>query len=627
MKYYIKRQIESTFLKYRRLIIIFFHLILISAAYILAFLIRYDLKLDQNVSSLILQTIPLLLIVKVSVFYYYGLFSGLWRYVSIDDFWQIIKANSVATILFILGNIFIYGSYNLLRSVIVMDFIVCTGLISSVRFFTRLLKERYKHSFLQKQKKVLIIGAGQAGILTLKECYNNPSMGQVIGFIDDDPLKQKERIYGKRVLGDRHHIADVVSKFNVEEIILAIPSSSGKVIREIISYCQIPNAKLKIVPGLQKIIDGDLEVKSRDVKPEDLLGRETVKINEAEINSYIKNKCVLVTGAGGSIGSALCRQIIHFNPKLLILLDYNENNIYFLQVEFRTKYPNAEIKTFIGDIKDVGLLKYIFSTYRPQVVFHAAAHKHLSLMEENPTAAVKNNIIGSRNIMYAANHYKAERFVLISTDKAVNPSSIMGATKRISEMVLQAKAKTAKTKFMAVRFGNVLGSNGSVVPLFKKQIEEGGPITVTHPDVKRYFMSVNEAAQLVLQAGAIGIGGEIFILDMGEQIKIVDLARNLIMLSGLKPDDIPIKFIGLRPGEKLAEEMFFDIEKGLTTKHNRIHIVQPNDFDPHRLRSQVRELEQLANDLQDSKIVKKICELVPSCSDGHNLNRLNRNNI
>lgn len=615
MKNFLKIEIQNTFLKYRRPVIIFFHLVLIFIAYTLAFLIRYDLKLNQGVLSLILKTIPLLFIIKLSVFYYYGLFSGLWRYVSIDDFWQIIKANSIATTLFILNNIFIYNTYSVPRSIFIMDFILCTGLVASVRFFTRLLKERYKNISFQKQKKVLIIGAGQAGILMLKEYYNNPRMGQIVGFIDDDPLKQNETIHGKKILGGREDIAEVVNKYSVEEIILAIPSASGKVIREIISYCQIPNVKLKIIPGLQKIIDGSVEIKPRDVKPEDLLGRETVKVNEEEIKSYIENKSVLVTGAGGSIGSALCRQILRFKPKQLILFDYNENNIYFLEVEFKSKYPHIKIKTCIGDIKDIGLLKYIFTSFKPQVVFHAAAHKHLSLMEENPAAAVKNNVIGSRNLIYAAGHYKVERFVLISTDKAVNPSSIMGATKRISEMILQAKAKNSKTKFMAVRFGNVLGSDGSVVPLFKKQIEEGGPITVTHPEVKRYFMSVNEAAQLVLQAGVIGNGGEIFILDMGEQIKIIDLARNLITLSGLKLDqDIAIRFIGLRPGEKLSEEMFFDIEKGLTTKHDKIHIVQPNDFDPYKLRWQVKELERLADMYQEDKIIKKVCEIVPSCN-------------
>lgn len=611
-------EIKANLLKYRRFFIIFVHLVLITAAYILAFLIRFDLKLDNVAIRLILRTIPLVILIKFAVFYYYGLYSGLWRYVSIEDIWQVIKANTVATILYVLGDIFIYNKYSIPRTIIVVDFLICTSFVAGIRFFTRLLKERYKHIQYRKQRKILIVGAGQAGILMLKEFYNNPGMGQVVGFIDDDPAKHNETIHGIKILGGRGDIAEAVNKYNVEEIVLAIPSASGKVVREIIPYCQMPNIKLKIIPGLQKIIDGSLEIKFRDVKPEDLLGRETVKVNDEEISSYLKNKCILVTGAGGSIGSALCRQIMRFDPRLLILFDRNENNVYFLDVEFKTKHPLIKARTFVGDVKDIGALKYLFSSFRPQVIFHTAAHKHVSLMEENPMAAVKNNILGTRNLIYAAHHYKAERFVMISTDKAVNPSSIMGATKRISEMILQAKAKKSRTKFMAVRFGNVLGSDGSVVPLFKKQIEEGGPLTVTHPEVKRYFMSVNEASQLVLQAGAFGKGGEIFILDMGEQIKIIDLARNLVTLSGLKPEqDIAINFIGLRQGEKLAEEMFFDAEKGLATKHDKIHIVRPNDFDPYKLRLQVRELEKLANNYQKEKLIRKICDLIPSCAPYH----------
>jgi FlaA1/EpsC-like NDP-sugar epimerase len=319
----------------------------------------------------------------------------------------------------------------------------------------------------------------------------------------------------------------------------------------------------------------------------------------------------LVTGAGGSIGSELCRQIAKFKPQEIILLDHNENDVYFLDVELRTKYPKLQFKTIIGDIKDIGLLKRIFSHYKPQVVFHSAAHKHVPLMEENPIAAVKNNVIGSRNLIYAAEHYKLERFILISTDKAVNPTSIMGMTKRIAEMILQAKAKNSKTKFMAVRFGNVIGSSGSVVPLFKKQIEEGGPVTVTDPEAKRYFMSVTEAVSLVLQAGAIGRGGEIFILDMGEQIKIIDIAKNLVALSGLKLDkDISIEFVGLRPAEKLSEEILLNTERDKVTKHNKIYITAPCDFDPVNLRRQIKELERLANIMDEDKIIPKIKKII-----------------
>lgn len=435
----------------------------------------------------------------------------------------------------------------------------------------------------------------------------------IVGFIDDNLNKQNLQIQGVRVLGDRRKISGVVDKYGVEEIIIAIPSAEGKAIRDILGYCQIKGVNIKIVPGMYKILSGDLEIQLREVQPEDLLGREAVDINEEDIKAYIEGKTVLVTGAGGSIGAELSRQIACFFPRKLILWDYNENDIYFLERELQADYPNLSLKPIVGDIKDVSLLKYAFSQLKPQIVFHAAAFKHVPLMEKNVTDAFRNNVLGSRGLIYAAEHYKTERFVLVSTDKAVNPTSVMGATKRIVEMILQAKAKMSRTKFMAVRFGNVLGSNGSVVPFFKKQIKAGRPVTITHPDAMRYFMSVHEATRLVLQAGAIGKGGEIFILDMGEQIKIVDLARNLIVLSGLKPEkDIPIKFIGLRPGEKLREETLHDAERDKITKHNKIYIAQPNDFDSRKLRSQIKELEELIKIRDEREIVKKIGEIVPS---------------
>jgi len=439
----------------------------------------------------------------------------------------------------------------------------------------------------------------------------------VVGFIDDSIGKRNLQIQGIRVLGGREKISEIINKYEIEEIIIAIPSAEGKNIRDILGHCQIKGVKIKIVPGIYKILSGNLEIKLRDVQPEDLLGREMVEINEQEIKNYIEGKIVLITGAGGSIGSELSRQIAHFFPRKLILWDHNENDIYFLERELQANYPNLSLKAVIGDINDVSLLKYTFSKLQPQIVFHAAAFKHVPLMEKNVTAAFTNNVLGSRNLIYAAEHYNVQRFVLISTDKAVNPTSVMGATKRIVEMVMQAKAKISKTKFMAVRFGNVLGSNGSVVPFFKKQIKSGGPVTITHPDAMRYFMSVHEATRLVLQAGAIGKGGEIFILDMGEQIKIIDLAKNLITLSGLSPEkDIVIKFTGLRPGEKLREETLHDAERDKVTKHNKIYITQPNDFDSRKLRSQIKELEEFVKIRDERKIVKKIQEIVPSFIPG-----------
>ena len=600
--------------KYRRFFAIVVHFILFIIAYVGAFYLRFDFRPGSEYFQIILKTLPLLIIIKMAIFYYYGLFSGLWRYASIDDLWRIIKANFFSTAVFILGVVFIYNIVGYPRSIFFLDGILCIAFIGGLRFVTRLFIEIFKPVSTKISRRAIIVGAGEAGVMVLRECRNNPAMNMgIVGFIDDNPAKKNLRIQGVKILGTKHDIPAIVNKYGVEEIILAIPSAKGEIIREIISYCQIPNVKLEIVPGLQKILSGDLEVRPRGVKPEDLLGRETVEIDAQEISHYIRNKRILVTGAGGSIGSALCQQIALFSPKELMFYDHNENNVYFLEVEFKTKYPQVKFTTVIGDIKDIGLLKHTFSRYRPHVIFHSAAHKHVPLMEENPAAAVKNNIIGTRNLIYAANHYGVERFVLISTDKAVNPTSIMGATKRISEMILQAKAKDSKTRFMAVRFGNVLGSDGSVIPLFKKQIDERGPVTVTHPEAKRYFMSASEAAQLVLQAGAIGKRGEIFILDMGEQIKILDLARNLITLSGLKLDkDIFIKFVGLRPGEKLYEETLHDIEKDKTTKYEKIYIAQANEFESRILRNQVKELERLANMMDTEKILNKIHEIVPS---------------
>ncbi|MDO8733993.1 MAG: nucleoside-diphosphate sugar epimerase/dehydratase, partial [Elusimicrobiota bacterium] len=469
-------------------------------------------------------------------------------------------------------------------------------------------------NFSQKMRKTIIIGAGDAGVLTLKECQNNPAMDlDVVGFIDDDTTKRGHSIYGVKVFGGRKKIPDIVASLEVEEIIIAIPSVKGDAIRDILFYCEQTDARIKIIPGLDKILSGHLEVKPRAVKPEDLLGRETVEIDEMEIISYIKGKRILVTGAGGSIGSELCRQISRFFPERIIFFDNHENYVYYLGVEFSTKFRHIKYNTIIGDIKDINTLRHIFSQYKPHVVFHAAAHKHVPLMEENLAAAIKNNVIGSRNLIYASSHYKAERFVLISSDKAVNPTSIMGATKRIAEKILQAKAKTSKTKFMAVRFGNVLGSSGSVIPLFKKQIEEGGPVTVTHPEVKRYFMSIPEATRLVLQASAIGLGGEIFVLDMGEQIKIIDIAKNLIALSGLKLEkDIKIEFIGLRPGEKLYEEILLNTEENKVTKHNKIYVAKPGDYDSAKIRKDIRTLESLANVNNNKGIIEKIKEMVPN---------------
>ena len=606
-----KKTYEAFILKYRRALILVTNLFLISLSYYATFMVRFDFHLPNDYSLLFLKSLPFLIIVKLLVFYYFGLFRGLWRYVSIYDLSQIIKANVVATAIFALSDIFIYNQYTIPRFILVNDFIICTSFIGGIRFLSRIIRERYRGSLFKKEQiNVLIVGAGEAGVLVLKEYRNNPALGEVVGFIDDDKLKHNETIQGVRILGGRYDIPMLAEDYGVKEIILAIPSAKGEVIRDLVACCNMPNVKLKIVPGLAKIISGKLGISLREVMADDLLGRETVSIDEREIAKYLKDKRVLITGAAGSIGSELCWQVSNFYPSEIILMDHNENNLYFLTLELKAKFKNLNIISVIGDINDIRMLKKVFSECRPQVVFHAAAYKHVPLMEENPIAAAKNNALGSRNMIYASHHYNVERFVLISTDKAVNPVNIMGLSKRLAEIFLQAKSKRSKTKFMAVRFGNVLGSDGSVVPLFKKQIKAGGPITITHPDTTRYFMSIKEAVLLVLQAGAIGAGGEIFILDMGEQIKIVELAKDLVALSGLElGKDILVKYIGLRPGEKIREELLLDREKDKITKHDKIYISPADNFDLISLRKQMKELEGYINLGDKVKVVRKMKEI------------------
>ena len=611
--------LKELLFKLRRPIIIALHLVLVVCAYILAFYLRFDFQIANSYWQLILKTLPVLACIKMIILGYFGLYSGLWRYAGVDDIWRILKANVLATFCFILAVIFlpdrqagIHTFSGFPRSIFVLDFILSFGFIAGIRFGNRLARERFRPQYRTKRKKALIVGAGEAGVMVLRESQLNLRTNlEIVGFIDDDRRKKNLRIQGVNILGACSDIPTIAEEYGVEEIIIAIPSANGEEIRNIIAHCKIPSIKFRIVPGLQKIISGDLEVKPREIRPEDLLGRETVTINENEIKDYLFEKVVLVTGAGGSIGSALCRQIVKFNPKEILLFDHNENDVYYLGIEFLTRHRHIKFRTIIGDVKDVGLLKNVFSLYKPEIVFHAAAHKHVPLMEENPAAAVKNNIIGSRNLIYAANHYKVERFIFISTDKAVNPTSVMGMTKRIVEMILQSKAKLSKTKYMAVRFGNVLGSDGSVIPLFKRQIEAGGPITITHPEVKRYFMSINEASQLVLQAGSMGKAGDIFILDMGEQIRILDLAKEMIILYGLKPDeDIKIEYIGLRPGEKLFEETLLDTEKDKATKAEKIYIAELDAFDSGVLRKKIKDLEKAVQVMDNAAIVKKLHEII-----------------
>lgn len=604
---------------YRKYIMLAVDLAIINASMFLAFMIRYDWYLDQPAILTCLQFMFWASVIKIGLLLFFGMYTWSFHYASVSEAIGVLKVSTLGSLLLITVAFFTKNIV-ISRSVLLIDYFIFLFLITASRFFPRVLI-KFRQIRSANFKKLLIVGAGAAGELVARQIVNSKERGYLaIGFIDDNPVKLGSRIHGIKVLGKTGDIKKVVKDYFVDELIIAIPSASGRTIRNIISKCERADVKIKILPKVHKILTGELSVSQiRDVDPEDLLGRDMVEINPKDFSSFLKNKVVLVTGAAGTVGAELCRQIAAYEPKRLVMCDYNENETCFLRMELEKKYDYVGIETIIGDIKDISLLKSLFSRYRPNVVFHSAAHKHVPLMEMLPSAAVKNNIIGTRNIVYAAEHYKTERFVMISTDKAVNPTSVMGASKRISEMIIQAKAKKARTKFMAVRFGNVIGSSGSVVPIFKKQIEQGGPVTVTHPEVKRFFMTVNEAAQLVIQAGSMGKGGEIFILDMGEQIKIGDLAKNLITLSGLEPgEDIEIVFTGLRPGEKMYEETLLDIEHDKATKHEKIFIAQPDEFDNLQLQKDIKTLERLSRLMDEDKIVDKMKRMVPRYSPSNN---------
>ena len=465
-------------------------------------------------------------------------------------------------------------------------------------------------------KKVLIIGAGSAGRLIIKELYENQQLKKKpIGIIDDNKNKLGKKIHNIPVIGTCEDIKRIAKDYEVDEIIFSIANIENKRKKEIIEICKSCKCVVKTIPGIYEIIEGKVDIKNiRDVEIEDLLGRETININTKEISNYLENKTILVTGGGGSIGSELCRQIAKVNPKKLIILDIYENNAYEIQQELIRKYKDKlNLEVIVGSIRDEKRLDSIFAKYKPEVVFHAAAHKHVPLMEKSPCEAIKNNVFGTKKVALMSHIYGVKRFVLISTDKAVNPTNIMGATKRCAEMIIQTMNERSKTEFVAVRFGNVLGSNGSVIPLFKKQIEEGGPITVTHPEVTRFFMTIPEAVSLVIQAGAMAKGGEIFVLNMGESVKIVDLAKNLIHLSGFEPDvDIKIEFSGLRPGEKLYEELLMDEEGLKQTNHNKIFIGKPIDINIEKLEKDLKLLK-LAVDNEEAEAIEYIMKsLVPT---------------
>ncbi|MEN8127992.1 MAG: nucleoside-diphosphate sugar epimerase/dehydratase, partial [Planctomycetota bacterium] len=501
-----------------------------------------------------------------------------------------------------------------IEGVLMLDLFTTIVFLSALRMLIRLYHEEFFSETHGTARRFLIIGAGNAGEALLREMLRRRDANyDVIGFIDDDPAKQGMSIHGITVLGTVEQLPQVCKKSAIDEIAIAIPSATRKQLRHVVQVCQGTSLRFSTVPSLTDIASGKFRVSQmRDVNIDDLLGREVVQLDMQQLEKFLKDKVILITGAGGSIGSEMCRQVCAFGPKLLLLVEQAENPLFFIERELRKNSPDMQMKALICDIAETARVNQIFEQYHPQVVIHAAAHKHVPLMEGNPGEAVKNNVIGTRNMADAADAFGADDFVMISTDKAVNPTSIMGSSKRIAEMYIQDLNNTSQTHFVTVRFGNVLGSNGSVIPIFNRQIANGGPVTVTHPEMTRYFMTIPEASQLVLQAASMGSGGEIFLLDMGEPVKIVDLARELITLSGFRPgEDIEIEFSGLRPGEKLFEELSIEGEDMIPTKHPKIAIWQTITKNRETLRAGIENIINIAHTQDRSRIVAAIKELIP----------------
>jgi FlaA1/EpsC-like NDP-sugar epimerase len=570
------KAMKNLIVKNRRIVVVLIHFIQIVLANYFAFILRFESVLEPEYISQFLIYLPMLVIIRLTLYLGTGLYKDLWRYSSINDLVKIFTTASAGSMVFLIFVRYLVGDVSYPRSIYVLDWLLLIMLSGGSRFFIRVFRE-----YLQSEssgKRILIIGAGDAGEMIVRDMKNNPEYSyDPIGFIDDDRYKKGLAIHGVPIFGTREFLVEAVEKHRPDEILISMPSESYKTIREIYEQCKPLGLPIKTLPGLMDIIEGNVSVSQ--IKPlslEDLLQRDVVRADISEVKEYIEGRSVLVTGAGGSIGSELCRQIAGYSPSVLIMFDRYENGLFQIDMELRANKKSPFISTVVGDMLDVSAVRHIFGKYKPQIVFHAAAHKHVPLMELNPLEALKNNIFGTRNLLEAAAENETESFVTISTDKAVNPENIMGASKRVAEFLTYNMNRINHTRFTTVRFGNVLGSNGSVVQIFKEQLSRGGPLTVTHPEIKRFFMLIPEAVQLVLIAAASGKGGDIFVLDMGEQIKIVDLAENLIRLSGFIPhEDIKIEYTGLRPGEKMYEELFDDSEEVAPTSNEKLRLAIP----------------------------------------------------
>ena len=613
-----KRTEKNTQWHMRVILLLAGDIIAIMLSSFLALWLRFELvfaDIDRIFLESIYQYAVINIICTIAIFYAFHLYTSLWKYASVNELVNITLAVVISGIVNAVGMRAFQNpvprSYDILYTMFLLAMMI------GIRFFYRFVRFMKTEYFIRNRKEisnVMVIGAGDAGAAIVKELRLNETLKRrVCCMIDDDPAKKGKYVQGCLVVGGKKDIISAVERYGITKIIIAMPSAPKSTIKEIVDLCQHTECKIRILPGMYQLVSGEVSVSQlRDVEIGDLLGREQIKVNLNEILGYVQNKVVLVTGGGGSIGSEICRQLAGHGVKQLIIVDIYENNIYEIQQELKRKYPELDLVALIASVRNTHRIDEIMGKYRPNVVYHAAAHKHVPLMEDNPNEAIKNNVFGTYKTASAAGKHGVERFVLISTDKAVNPTNIMGASKRMCEMIVQTLDKFYPTEFVAVRFGNVLGNNGSVIPLFKKQIAEGGPVTVTHPDIIRYFMTIPEAVSLVLQAGAYAKGGEIFVLDMGEPVKIADLAKNLIRLSGFKVgEDIEIKYTGLRPGEKLYEELLMDEEGLQATDNNLIHIGKPIDMNEAVFMKQLKELKAASE--KDSEAIRQMVkEMVPT---------------
>ena len=588
----------------------------VNLAVFLALYMRVEFKHGMFVDSPFLSNLaryaPIHTIVAIGVFRLFKMYSSMWQFASVDDVMRIAGASLCTVLLHVFG-MFLCG-FSMPRSLPAINFVLLFLLTCVSRLSPRVVRNLLKRAKGRTNlRRTMLIGAGEAGSTILNEFQTSiHSRNNVVCIIDDDPSKVGQYLHGVRIVGTREAIPECARRYAVDDIVLAIPTASNRSKRELLTLCQKTGCHIKTLPALYQLANGDVSIQQiRNVQVEDLLGRDSVNVDLSHIDRYVRGKVVLVTGGGGSIGSELCRQLVRYQPKQLIIFDIYENNAYEIQQELRRNVPDFEPVVLIGSVRDRDRVNSVFETYHPDLVYHAAAHKHVPLMEDSPNEAIKNNVFGTLNVAQAADRYGASRFILVSTDKAVRPTNVMGASKRICEMISQMMDQHSETGFVAVRFGNVLGSNGSVIPLFKEQIEKGGPVTVTHKDIIRYFMTIPEAVSLILQAGAYAAGGEIFVLDMGDPVRIDDLARNMIRLSGFEPDvDIEVVYTGLRPGEKLYEELLLDEEGLEKTKNELIYIGHPIEFDETAFREGLESLREEAADNSDH-IREAIKRMVP----------------